>query len=217
MLLAPPPAPVAMSVSPARIAVTAPASRTITLRNTGPQDVIVEVARRAVGESAAFKSWVHVAPSRHRVAAGGATRLTLRVSRSPTATPGDHAAVVLLTTARPQGEGIGVRLRLGVRLMVRVPGRLVRRVDIGRLRLRKRRLIVWVANRGNVVVPVAEQASATLRRHGHVVARLRPRAPALLLPRGRLALEFPCPRRLRGLFRLEVRVGGAVRRFRVRL
>jgi hypothetical protein len=217
MLLTQPPPPVSLSVSPARIAVTAPASRTITLRNTGAQDVVVEVTRRAAGESAAFKSWVHVAPQRQRIPAGRIARFTLRVRRNPTATPGDHASVVLLTTSRPQAEGIGVRLRLGVRLMVRVPGRLVRRIDIGRLRLRRRTMIVWVVNRGNLVVPLAEQASATLRRRGHFVALLRPRAPALLLPRGRLALAFPYPRRLRGVFRLEVRVGGAVRRFWVRL
>jgi hypothetical protein len=217
VLLATPPAPVALSVSPARIAVTAPASRTITLRNTGGDDVVVEVTRRAVGESAAFKSWVHVLPARQPVRAGRSARFTLRVSRSARATPGDHAAVVFLTTRQPQADGVAVRVRVGVRVVVRMPGRLVRRVEIGRQRVRRGRIVVWLANRGNVVVPLMQDVRATLRRRGRLVARLRPRGPALLLPQGRAALEFPYARRLRGLFTLELRVGRAVRRYRVRL
>jgi len=178
---------------------------------------VVEAARRAVGESAAFKSWVHVLPARQSVPAGRSATFTLRVSRSTTATPGDHSAVVLLTTHQPRSEGVAVRLRLGVRLLVRVPGRLVRHVELGRLRVRKRRLVVWISNRGNVAVPLARQVTATLLRHGRVAARLRPRAPALLLPGGRVALTFTYTRGVRGLFTVEVRVGRDVRRYRVRL
>jgi hypothetical protein len=217
VLLATPPSPVALSVSPARIAVTAPASRAITLRNTGVEDVLVEVTRRAVGESAAFKSWVHNLPARQTIRAGRSARFTLRVSRSARATPGDHAAVVFLTTRRPRAEGVAVRLRVGVRLIVRMPGRLVRRVEVGRPRVRRGRIILWVANRGNVIVPLRHEVSATLRRGGggRVAARLRPRIPALLLPRGRVAMVFQYPRRLRGLFTFDVRVGRVARRYSV--
>jgi hypothetical protein len=217
VLPATPPAPVALSVSPPRIAVTAPASRTITLRNTGGDDLVVEVTRRAVGESAAFKSWVHVLPARQTVRAGRSARFTLRVSRSARATPGDHAAVVFLTTRRPHADGIAVRLRVGVRVIVRMPGPLVHRVAVGRPRVRRGRIVVWLANRGNVIVPVMQDVRATLRRRRHLVARLRPRGPALLLPQGRAALVFPYARRLRGLFTLELRVGRTSHRYGVRL
>jgi hypothetical protein len=112
---------------------------------------------------------------------------------------------------------VAVRLRLGVRLLVRVPGRLVRHVELGRLHVRKRRMVVWISNRGNVAVPLARQVTATLLRHGRVAARLRPRAAALLLPGGRVAMTFAYTRGVRGLFTVEVRVGRDVRRYRVRL
>jgi P pilus assembly chaperone PapD len=211
------PAPVALSVSPARIAVRAPASRTIRLRNSGLEDVIVEVTRRAVGESGAFKSWVHVVPARQSIRAGSTATFTLRVGRSATATPGDHAAVVFMTTHRAGAAGVSIRLRVGVRLLVRVPGRLVRRIEFGRLRVKGRRIVVPVANRGNVVVSLAPRVTATLLRRGRHVARLRARAPSLLLPGGRVSLVFPYARRFRGVFSAELRVGGVVRRFRLRL
>lgn len=110
-----------------------------------------------------------------------------------------------------------MRLQLGVRLIVRVPGRLLRRVELGRLRVRRSTILVSVSNRGNVVVPLVRQVTTTLLRRGRVAARLRPRAPALLLPGGRVVLVFPYARRLRGFFIAEVRLGRTVRRYRVRL
>jgi hypothetical protein len=219
MLLATPPVPVAvaLSVSPARIAVTAPASRTITLRNAGAEDVVVDVTRRAVGESGSFKSWVRVLPARQSIRAGRSARLTLRVSRSATASPGDHALVVLVTTRRPRAEGVAVRLRVGVRVIARMPGRLVRRVELGPVRIRAQRIILPVANRGNVVISTAQGVTATLRRGGRIVARLHPHGPPLLLPLGRIALAFPFGPRLHGLFTFHVRVGRDARRYRVRL
>jgi hypothetical protein len=217
MLVVQAPPPVALSVSPARIAVRAPASRTIRLRNSGLEDVVVEVTRRAVGESAAFKSWVHVVPARQGIRAGSTATFTLRVSRSESATPGDHAAVVFLTTHRPSAAGVSVRLRVGVRLLVRVPGRLVRRIAIGRMRVNRRRLVVPVANRGNVAVSLPPRVTATLLRRGRRVARLSARAPSLLLPGGRVSFVFPYAGRLRGMFTAELRLGGLVRRYRLRL
>lgn len=217
MLLAPPLPPVALSVSPARIALCAPASRTITLRNAGREDVVVEVTRRALGESAAFKSWVHVLPAHQSIRAGRSGTFTLRVSRSAAATPGDHAAVILLTTRRPPSDGLAIRLRVGVRVLVRVPGRLVRRVELGRLRVQHRQIVVSVANRGNVAVSLVHRVALALLRQGRVVARLRPSAPTLLLPRGRVALRFAYGPRLHGVFTAEVRLGRNLRRYRVRL
>jgi hypothetical protein len=199
------------------MALTAPASKRITLRNTGLEDVVVEVTRRAVGESAAFKSWLRVVPASQGIRAGRSATFTLRVGRNSAATPGDHSAVVLFTTRRARTARIAVRLRVGVRLLVRVPGRLVRRIELGGLRVKRKRIVVWVANRGNVVARLDRQVSARLLRLGRVVARLRLRAPGTLLPAARVAITFDRPKRLHGPFVAEVRVGREVRRYRVRL
>jgi P pilus assembly chaperone PapD len=215
MLLVAPPAPVALAVSPASIVLKAPASKKITLRNTGSEDVVVEVTRRAIGESAAFKSWLRVVPASQSIRAGRNATFTLRVSRTSAATPGDHSAVVLLTTRRISAARIAVRLRVGVRVLVRVPGRLVRRVDLGRLLVKRNQIVAWVVNRGNVVVRF--DASARLLRRGRIVTRLRPRRRGTILPGGRAAIRFGRPRRLHGPFVAELRLGREVRRYRVRL
>jgi hypothetical protein len=215
MVLIAPPAPVALAVSPASIVMKAPGSKRISLRNTGMEDVVVEVTRRAVGESAAFKSWLRVVPASRSIRAGRSATFTLRASRTPATTPGDHSAVILLTTRRTSTDRIAVRLRVGVRVLVRVPGRLVRRIDLGRLRVKRNQIVAWVVNRGNVVVRL--DARARLLRRGRVVARLRTRGRGTLLPGGRAAIRFDRPRRLHGPFVAEVLIGREVRRYRVRL
>jgi hypothetical protein len=215
MLLVAPPAPVALAVSPASIVLKAPASKRIMLRNTGSEGVVVEVTRRAVGESAAFKSWFRVVPASQTIRPGRSATFTLRVSRTSAATPGEHSAVVLLTTRRTSGDRIAVRVRVGVRVRVRVPGRLMRRIDLGRLRVKRSQMVAWLLNRGNVVVRF--DVSARLLRRGRVIARLRPRRRGTLLPGGRVVIRFARPRRLHGPFVAELRVGRDVRRYRVRL
>lgn len=96
-----------------------------------------------------------------------------------------------------------------------MPGRLVRRIDLGRLRVKRNQIVVWVVNRGNVVADF--DVGARLLRRGRVVARLLPRQRGTLLPGGRIATRFGRPRRLHGPFVAEVRVGRDVRRYRVRL
>src|SRR5204862_3464679 len=100
-------------------------------------------------------SWLRVRPRRIALAPGAVADLVLVAAPSRAATPGDHAALVLLTTRAPPGIAVPVRLRVGVTVVVRVPGRIVHRLGLRSLRVRGagRQPVfrVVVANRGNVV------------------------------------------------------------------
>ncbi len=61
-------------------------------------------------------------------------------SRAPAgARPGDHPAVVLLTTQPRRASGVAIRMRVGVVVFVHVAGTIVRRLDVRSLRVRRRR------------------------------------------------------------------------------
>ena len=62
------------------------------------------------------------------IAPGGKAELEVAARVPARARPGDHHALVLLATRPSHVGGVGVRMRLGVRVSVRVPGKIVRRV-----------------------------------------------------------------------------------------
>src|SRR5205823_509086 len=101
------------------------------------------------------------------------------------ARPGDHDALVLLTSRPIRGARVAVRMRLGIVVIVRAPGRTSRRLELHRLRVRRvgatRRLELLVANRGNVTEMLQrERLIMVLRRERQIVARLEPTARELL-------------------------------------
>ena len=131
------PSPVALSVSPARVVLVAPASRTIALRNVGTERVVVEVAPKSLDRSAATKRWLLVRPSRLVLRASSQALVTLRARANGVARPGDHQLRVLLV-ARPAGRSrVSVRIRLGVGVRVRMPGRIIRGLALRGVRVRR--------------------------------------------------------------------------------
>lgn len=218
---------VALSVSPAQLVLTPPTSRKITLRNDGAERVVVDAMRRALGRQTASKRWLRVTPQRLTLRPGTNAVLTLRASRSRDAEPGEHPLIVFLTTRPVRGDRVNVQARLGVRIKMRVPGRVVRRLVLGRLRIRRavsaRSLLVSVANRGNVSIPLRGRISASLFKRGKKRARLTPRARRVLRPRTRTVVELRYRGRLRGhvIAVLRVRLGPAAptmeRRYQLRL
>jgi hypothetical protein len=108
-----------------------------------------------------------------------------------------------------------------------VPGRVVRRLTLGGLRVHRRRdarlLFVSVANRGNVTVQLRGRVTALLVRRGQQLARLSPGAQRVLLPGARAALALRYSGRVRGLVTavVRVRLGSNVRvverRYRISL
>jgi hypothetical protein len=127
---------------------------------------------------------------------------------------------VLLRT-RPLGHGsIGVLVRVGVVLDVRVPGRAMRRLAVLGLRVVRRargaRLLLSVANRGDVTAVFGAGTPLQLSA-GRRTVRLRPRGRELL-PHSSGLVEFDYSGRRLGRARAWLIAGGAPRRvFDVRL
>jgi len=216
----------ALSVSPARLALVAPAARRIELRNAGTARVVVDVARRPV-DGRTSPAWLQVQPARLVLRGGTAGVLTLRAPAHAAADAGDHELLVLLTARPSQRTAIAVRLRLNVRVRIRVPGVVNRRLELLGLRVRRRGgsrvLFVSLANRGNVTEQIRGRLTVTLLHARRVVSRLRLRRPGELLPGSRRAFALPYAGSVRGpataVVQLRVSRSGPPlrRRFRLRL
>jgi hypothetical protein len=156
-----------------------------------------------------------VRPRRIRVAPGGKAVLRVKAAPPRRAEPGDHAALVLLTT-RPLGaRRVRVRLRVGVVVDLRVPGRIVRRLDAHALTVRRRRrlrrLELLLVNRGNVTERLGRDGlRLVLSRNGRLLATLRPRRGELL-PRSRGLAEFAYRGRARGKVVARIELHPSVR------
>jgi hypothetical protein len=169
--------------------------------------------------------WLRMRPKRIRLAPGGKGILKVHAVPPLHAAPGDHAALVLLTT-RPLGvRQVRVRLRVGVIVDLRVRGRLVRRLDPRALTVRHkgalRLLELRLVNRGNVTERLAgDGLRVSLLRDGRELVTLRPRSREVLPHSAGIAV-FAYRGRLRGevVARVELRppVEGPRRSFRVRL
>jgi hypothetical protein len=218
---------VALSVSPARLALAVPGSRTIKLRNDGADRVVIDATRRTVGRETTAKTWLQIVPRRVVLRPSESATVTLRASPPPRAEPGDHHVLVLLTTRPPSGGRVNVQLRLGVRLRMVVPGRIVRRLIVGDLHVRRRRatrfIFVSVVNRGNVTVRLRGRVTAVLVRRGRQVGRLSPVTQRALLPgtRALIALRYAGPVRGPVTAVVQIRLGPGIRlverRHRIRL
>jgi hypothetical protein len=119
---------------------------------------------------------------------------------------------LLLLASRPLSDtAVAVRVRLGVVVVLRAPGKIVHRVKllgVAAKNVGKRRLLTArIANRGNVAELLgAGRVVVTLWRKGKLVARL-PAAPRELLPRSRGLIEVMYRGSIRGP--VTCRVGGA--------
>ena len=230
---------IALTASPARVTLLGSGQATIQLRNTGSRPVVVDVARAGFsldlrgsprivprGRASAADSWLTVRPGLLTLAAGARTSLALTARVPRRAEPGDHDALVLLTTRPRQAAGVAVRMRIGVLVVVRAPGKIVRRLELGRLAARRagraRTLELLVVNRGNVTETLSRSLVAlTLRRRARVQARIRPYTRQLR-PGTAGIVQFPYFGRLRGRVTAEATVtlerGSVIRRtYRIRL
>ena len=215
----------AISVTPAQIALAPPGTSRITVRNDGAEQVVVDVMRRSVEPSTTASAWLEVAPARLALRPGASAPLTVRVRRPDRAEPGAHQALVVLTTRALRSGHVNVRMRLGVRIRMRVPGRVVRHIAFGSLRVHRARNVwrmrVSIANRGNVTVWLGKRVRASLVRRGREVARLTAVARRALRPGARTLLTLRYGGRARGsltaIVRIRLDVAVFERRYRLRL
>jgi hypothetical protein len=218
---------VALSISPTRVVLVTPSSRRLTVRNTGAERVVVDVTRRAVGRQQAAQKWLQIVPARLTLRPGTKATLTVRAKRAARAEPGDHAVLVLSTTRPVRGGRVNVQARLGIRIRMRVPGRVVRRVRFGALRVLRagnsRTMLVSVANGGNVTVQLRHRVVVALYRRGQQLARLKPPARRALPPKARALVPVRYGGRVRGPVTavVRVRLGSGLpvveRRYQIRL
>ena len=231
---------VALTATPAHVLLDGRRSETVRVTNTGSERVVVDVRRAGFAldlrgrprilpaqRSRTANTWLRVRPGRIALRAGASASISVAAKPPRRAEPGDHNALVLLTTRRRGHARIAVRMRLGVVVNIRIPGRIVHRLALRTAHVRhtgKLRVIeVLTANRGNVTEEIrVDRASLTLSRHGRPIARLRPE-PRQLLPRSRGLVLFryrgPASGIVSGLVRLSPDAGDAAiyRVFRLRL
>jgi len=207
-----PPEALGLTAAPARLVFHGSGATTVRLRNPGRKAVAVAVGAaglaldlhgrprivKRLGQRSAA-GWLTLRPAHIRLASHKAATLLVSTKVPRRAEPGDHDALVLLS-ARPLGQArVSVRLRLGVVVVVRAPGAVVRRLELRRLRLARRggtRALELVAvNSGNVT-----------ERLLHVRATLsRPASGRRIMTVGATARELRS--HTRGLLEFRLRTG----------
>jgi hypothetical protein len=229
----------ALTATPARVALAGSGIATVRVVNPGRGAVSVDVAqagfsldrrgRPTIGRRGGLRAataWLAVRPRRF-VLRPGATRLLTVRSRVPRrAEPGDHDALVLLTTRRRRTAAVAVRMRIGVVVVVRAPGRVIRRLALRRMHVHRGRRVrvveLVVANRGNVTETLERGRVRVELRHGRTRASLGSE-PRELRPRtsGVVQLRYGGP--LRGTVTARAWIVGppgsrpVARTFRIRV
>ena len=230
--------PVALTASPSHVRLPGAGRAVVRVTNPGAERLVVDVKRAGFaldlrgrpkivasgGVRRTAARWLSFRP-RTLALGPGATRQVRIVSRPPArAEPGDHDALVLLTSRRRVRGRVAVRMRVGVVVAVRVPGVVRRRLELRRVRVaggRVRTLELVVANRGNVTESFSRRQSVVSLRADRRLVRLTA-LPRSLRPRTMGVLQFRLKGTLRGTVNARVdvttRAGTAIRRtLRIRL
>ena len=231
--------PVALTASPAHVELAGSGRATVRVTNSGTSRVVLDVRRagfaldlrgepKIVGQGVGRRSaasWLGFRPRTLILGTGDSRSVTIASKVPARAEPGDHDALVLFTTRRRVRDGLAVRVRMGVVVVVRAPGEVVRRLALRGLRAvgtrRGRLLELVVVNRGNVTESLTGgHAVVSVEQRGRRLARLTATARSLR-PGTRGVLQFPIRRRLSGtvLARVDLVSGaGRIRRvYRLRL
>jgi hypothetical protein len=209
-------APVALIASPAHVDLAGSARSVVTVTNTGSETAVVDVLRAGYALDLRGRprvtrrraSWLAVVPAKLTLAPGASRSITV-VSKLPRrAQPGDHLELVLFTTHALPGRGLPVRVRLGVVVVVRAPGKIVHRLDLAGVRVRRAggRPVVRLrfANRGNVIESLRPVCSRVVIRHGRVLLAMLSPPARRLLPRTSTLVDVAYNGRFRGSARARL-------------
>jgi hypothetical protein len=233
-------APVALTAVPARVMLAGSKRMDVRVTNSGTKRVVVD-ARRAgfaldlrgrprIARNGGTRSavpWLTLRPRHFALAPHTSVQLVVASKLPRRVEPGDHDALVLLSTRPLRNARLAVRLRMGVIVVVRAPGRVVRRLELRGLRVarrgKRRALVLVVANRGNVTESLERARVVVSRaRTGRHLATLLARSRDLR-PRTAGILEFPLRRRPRGWITVRAVIPAAAgrsvlrRTYRIRL
>ncbi len=216
----------ALTATPARVQLDGAGTATVQVTNRGGRGVVLDVARagftldlrgRPRIVAAAPPGWLSFAPRRVAIPPGESAALRVAGHIPPGATPGDHAGLLLLAS-RPLAHGsVAVRMRLGIVVLLRVPGKVVHRLALTALRAHRRVLTLGLANHGNVAETLfGRGVTVTLWRRGRLVARLHPLSREVL-PRARAVLELRYRGHQHGPMVARAELGALRRTFHLRL
>jgi P pilus assembly chaperone PapD len=227
--------PLAISASPFSLKLQGAATGSIHVVNPGSKAVTVDVSTGdlAVAQTGkvtvdpkekpplSARAWLTVAPGKLTLAPGAGADVTVNVHPPRDATPGDHYALVLLTTVPPNNVQIGVRTQIGVSVVDTIAGAVPKPVRIEAASVvtvgKKHALQLRVVNPSAFLEHLVRGAvTADIRRGARRVAHLVA-APRVLLPRSTAQIELPYPAKLRGRFSVTTEVKGARRTFMLSL
>jgi P pilus assembly chaperone PapD len=217
-MLAPVASATSISVTPAHLIIPGNGRASLTVTNTGSEaetfslrignydlrpDGRVRIDPRLTpGRSA--RDWLRTSPPQIRLGPGQETTVTITSRPARSATPGDHQALLLVTSLPKAAvrSRVAVRSQVGVGVIARVPGPFVRRIAVARpfvVRSGARRAVrLRLTNRGNINERFARgQIAVTLRRRGRVLARLVAR-PQSVLPGTKGVVSIPYRGRISG-------------------
>jgi len=118
--------------------------------------------------------WLTISPKSFTVKGNGKFELQVRSHPARKAGPGDHHALVLFVSGTKGKGNVLVRTRIGVGVLVRVKGKIKRRLVIGGLSAQtKHKLRVVIANRGNINERLLKhRVSVVLKRGSRTVQKL---------------------------------------------
>jgi hypothetical protein len=225
---------VSLSASPATLAVTPDKTRKVNLTNFGSSRLVVRIttsglsvdlrgrprleAHPAAGRNAA--RWLRIRPRTVVIPARARRVVSVGVRMPRRAQPGDHHAALVFATRPLDRLRVGVRVRVAVRIGVRAPGLVRRRLTIAWLRVRRagrgRRLELRLSNRGNITEELTGRIGIVLATSPRTVLRLGGRRE--VLPARDAIVTADYRGRYRGAVTALVTVrASATRRFRVRL
>ena len=215
------PSPVVLTAAPARLDLAGSTRAVVRVTNSGTKRALVDVSRAGFaldlrgrpriarkGGARSASGWLTVRPAHFVLGPRATTSLAVESTLPNRAEPGDHDALVLLSTRPVRNARLAVRLRMGLVVVVRAPGTIVRRLELRGLRVarraRRRALELMVVNRGNVTESL-ERARAVVMaaRSGRRVATLLADSRDLR-PRTRGILEFRFRGRPHGLMAARV-------------
>jgi hypothetical protein len=203
-------------VWPARATLVAGSTTTLHIANHTRTSVAVAVRTMGLAldargaprlvRSSAGTALVSLRSTRVVIRAGAVGSIGVRVLSAHGLAAGDRPALVLLSARSAGGAGIGVQVRIGVPVEVRVPGVVRRRLELGALHLRGRRLELGVRNNGNVAERLGRGSVVVeVWRGSRRLATLQPRLRDLF-PHARGLLEYRLPKRLHGRARVIARL-----------
>ncbi|MFZ4755880.1 MAG: hypothetical protein ACOYL4_07710 [Miltoncostaeaceae bacterium] len=204
---------ISLSVNPSTLQMRAGEARQVTVTNIGgaaanlratvgdygmtPGGTVILNPRTAPPASAA--RWVTVTPSTLALVPGQSAVLDVQSTAPSTARPGDHEALILLSGSpvRPGRGTVQVDVRLGIGMLINVPGDLRRDLVLTRVRERghgaTRTLQIGLTNRGNVNEVIGRgQAKVTFRQGRRVFTRVLP-GRRTILPGARATVTIRCP------------------------